>query len=191
MALAYVDVAYDVRWAAAAAVWFSDWEDQVPQGFRTCLIPSSMPYQPGQLFLRELPAILQVLKTLPVVVRLVLVDGHVFLDERGSPGLGAHLYQALERKKPVVGVAKNPWPGAPSIPVFRGRSRRPLWVGAAGVAPSWAARKVALMAGEGRLPLLFRLTDRLARESLGNTCFGATVPQQERGECASRLSADT
>lgn len=183
MAIAYVDVAYDERWAAAAAVWFSRWEASGPQGFRACLSPGPMPYRPGELYLRELPAILQVLRTLPVTVRLILVDGHVFLDGRRSPGLGAHLYQALEERKPVVGVAKSPWPGAPSIPVFRGRSLRPLWVSAAGVDPSWAAKKVALMAGKGRLPVLFRLADRLAREALqaSLTYSAGTDPPPDKG----------
>jgi deoxyribonuclease V len=94
----------------------------------------------------------------------VLIDGYVWLDEAGSPGLGAHLYRALEERVAVIGVAKSRYrhPVA-AREVLRGGSQRPLYVSAVGVDLEEAAAWVAHMHGEYRIPTLLKRVDQLCR----------------------------
>lgn len=97
---------------------------------------------------------------------LIVIDGFVWLDADGRPGLGAHLH--AERAIPVVGVAKTAYRGceAWSAPVLRGASTRPLFVTATGVDRAGAAAAIAGMHGAHRIPTLLALADRAARDAL-------------------------
>ena len=118
-------------------------------------------YRPGAFYLRELPPMLAVLAEAGPV-DLLVVDGYVHLDAAGRQGLGAHAHAELGI--PVIGVAKHPFRGADhAVEVRRGGSDRPLYVTAAGLAPSAAARLVAAMAGPFRLPDALRRVDALSR----------------------------
>lgn len=164
--LAAGDVAYGQGVAVAAAVWWNDWGAAEPEGETVWCGPVTAPYRSGALQARELPALLEVLAALPRSPTLVLVDGYVWLDGQQSKGLGGHLFARLGGATAVVGVAKRAKPGAPAVPVWRGGSRRPLWVSAAGVEVSWAAAQVERMHGPFRLPTLLRRVDQLARRHL-------------------------
>lgn len=119
------------------------------------------PYQPGQFFRRELPAIEAVLAG-TAAVDLLIVDGYVDLDPGGSPGLGAHVHERLGL--PVIGVAKTAFRTAShAVAVHRGRSTRPLYVTAVGIGLAEAAAMVAGMAGRHRIPEALRRVDELAR----------------------------
>lgn len=161
--LACVDAAYPPGRAVAACVVFERWRDAVAvtEVVREGGVPA--PYRRGAFFQRELPLLLAVLAEVEPRPFLVIVDGYVWLDAQGTPGFGAHLFSALGGATPVVGVAKRPFLGAPAVAVVRGRSRRPLYVSAVGVAQGWAADRVAAMHGPYRLPTLVRRADRLAR----------------------------
>nr|BFF18546.1 hypothetical protein GCM10025730_20670 [Promicromonospora thailandica] len=64
----------------------------------------------------------------------------------------------------MLGVAKTRFRAAThATEVLRGRSARPLYVTATGMAPADAAELVRSMAGAGRLPDALRRVDRLAR----------------------------
>ena len=93
----------------------------------------------------------------------VLVDGFVWLGE-GRPGLGARLYEAIGGAYPVVGVAKNPFRGAPAAAITRGGSARPLYITAVGLATSDAAARVESRHGPHRIPTLLKAVDRLCRD---------------------------
>jgi deoxyribonuclease V len=122
-------------------------------------------YEPGAFYLRELPYLLAMLATLDERPELVVIDGYVWLGAE-RPGLGAHLYEALERRVTVVGVAKRPYLGALAVPVLRGASKQLLYVGAAGVALEEAAEKVRTMHGIHRIPTLLKRVDRLSRDAI-------------------------
>lgn len=93
---------------------------------------------------------------------LIVVDGYVDLDPAGLAGLGAHV--RAEYGVPVIGVAKTAFRTAThAAAVFRGQSRRPLYVTAAGISVTEAAAVVSEMAGRFRLPDAVKLADRLAR----------------------------
>jgi deoxyribonuclease V len=73
-------------------------------------------------------------------------------------------------------VAKAAFAEGTAMPVLRGQSRRPLFVGAAGMDPVTAAALVRSMHGPDRLPTLLRRVDQLAR---GHASPAAPPPQGE------------
>jgi deoxyribonuclease V len=131
--MAALDVDYEEDVAYAAAVVFRDWADSDVLEEKVVAVAGVDPYQPGQFFRRELPCLLAVLRQLrPRDV--LLIDGYVWLDSLGAPGLGASLFQALEANVAVVGVAKTKFRGAEqALQIKRGRSSRPLFVTSAGM----------------------------------------------------------
>jgi deoxyribonuclease V len=164
--LACVDVDYRDEKALAACVLFRDWTDGAPAGELVRLIEHVEPYVPGQFYKRELPCLLSVLGNVIEPLDIVIVDGYVWLKDERSPGLGAHLFEALARKIPVIGVAKTRFLSAVvARPVKRGDSDRPLFVTAAGIDVEEAVRQVQRMHGEYRLPTLLKRVDLLCRNS--------------------------
>ena len=166
MTIAAFDVHYleDGR-ASAAAVLFADFGASVPAAAYHRMLARSAAYRPGAFYRRELPAIRALLDQIAVPLDTLIVDGYVMLGSR--PGLGRHLFEALEEKIPVIGVAKAFFEGAAAHEVHRGGSRRPLYVTAAGIDSLEAAASIRSMHGPHRIPTLLRHVDRLAREKAG------------------------
>jgi len=164
--LAALDVDYrEDGTAVAAVVLFGAWDAPAPDAEIAVRVQQVAAYEPGAFYKRELPCLLAALaEVVESEIEVVVVDGHVWLGE-GRPGLGAHLYEALEGAASVIGVAKNAFTGAPAQEVLRGDSTRPLFVTAVGIEPEVAAQHVRDMAGEHRLPTLLKRVDRLARDS--------------------------
>lgn len=107
-------------------------------------------------------ALIDALDALPDAV---IVDGYVTLGADAKPGLGAHLYTALNTRVAVIGVAKTRFEGTPAdAEVLRGTSRHPLFVTAAGMDASAARARVKAMHGPHRLPTMLRRVDRLCRQ---------------------------
>ena len=159
-------VATDVHYvsdaeARAAALVFDTWASADPSAEYTHTATEFAAYEPGKFFKRELPCLLPLLRDVLArhPIHIVIVDG--FVDLPAGPGLGRHVHAALAEVA-VVGVAKNPYPGAPAVEVHRG-STQPLFVSAAGIGAEEAARCVESMAGPHRFPALLLRTDHLAR----------------------------
>ncbi|HWG41942.1 MAG TPA: endonuclease V [Gemmataceae bacterium] len=162
--LACVDVDYREETAVAACVLFRSWSDADSAGERVQSIARVEPYEPGQFYRRELPCLLSVLQSVAEPLETVVVDGYVWLADERKPGLGAHLYEALGRKVPIIGVAKTRFADASAEAVQRGDSRRPLYVSAAGMDRVTAARQIQIMHGAYRIPTLLRKVDQLCRQ---------------------------
>lgn len=167
MGIALLDVAYTGGRARAGCVIAEGWTSEVPEATYVQGIEQVQPYQPGRFYLRELPGLLAVLHGLPSMPDTAVVDGYVWLPPDQRPGLGAHLYEALGKRTPVVGIAKTAFAGSDAspfvAPVLRGTSRRPLYVTAVGMELAAAADAVRRMAGGHRIPELVRLADALCR----------------------------
>jgi deoxyribonuclease V len=166
--LACVDVAYSTRSAAAACLVFHDWADPVEARAFVAKIDDVADYEPGAFYRRELPCLLAVLREVDAPLDAVVIDGYVWLSSDGRPGLGARLFEALEGRIAVVGVAKTSFAGSDfAVPVARGTSSRPLYVTAAGATQDAAAGWVRRMHGDHRLPTLLKRVDRRCRDAAG------------------------
>lgn len=164
--IASVDVDYRPDATVAACVLFQDWGDAVEAANLVDRGPPAEAYIPGEFYRRELPALLRVLARVPDPLATVVIDGYVWLQGEERPGLGAHLYEALGRRVPVIGVAKTAFLASRvAVPVLRGTSQRPLLVTAVGVDVQDAAACIQRMHGPSRLPTLLKRVDRLCREA--------------------------
>jgi deoxyribonuclease V len=164
--IACVDVDYRDHHAIAACVLFRDWLDSEPVAEWTQHIAPVAPYEPGQFYRRELPCLVAVLAPRRDEVQILIVDGYVWLRDEHSPGLGAHLYEALGRRIPVIGVAKTCFQSAGvAKAVVRGGSKRPLFVTAVGLDVITAAACIRRMHGNHRIPTLLKRVDQCCRNA--------------------------
>jgi deoxyribonuclease V len=164
-----VDVHYEGELARAAGIAFEAWTDEKERSAK--VIERSVPaeYQPGHFYERELPCILPIVRAFldEAAIDCVIVDGYVDLGPE-RPGLGRVLFEALERRVLVVGVAKTefladePSRAPPSRAITRGESKSPLFVTSTGDVDE-AAALVRAMSGSYRIPALLKRVDRLAR----------------------------
>lgn len=147
---------------AVAACWTPDGACH----FVETLIDEVAPYEPGSFYKRELPCLLKVLGLIDLSqCQWIIVDGYVYLGENNKPGLGAHLYEALQRKIPVAGVAKTRYMGNEnnSVPLLRGGSSNPLYVSAIGMPKEEVLKVVKNMKGAHRIPDDMKELDRRTR----------------------------
>ncbi|TWT68830.1 endonuclease V [Crateriforma conspicua] len=162
--IACLDVGYAEAAARAACVVIADWRASIPVAEHVAKIHEVKEYQPGEFYRRELPCIQAVLEKLDQPPTYVVVDGYVWLDGNGRPGLGAHLYETLDRKIPVIGVAKNPFKDTDhATELRRGTSDRPLYVTAVGIPIAQAVLNIGEMHGPHRLPAILKRVDQLSR----------------------------
>ncbi len=153
--------------AKTVCLAFEHWNDTQPFAIHTAFMEHVADYTPGEFYKRELPCILDLFKTLPYnSLEAIIVDGFVFLDDEQKLGLGGHLYQALQEKVPVIGVAKTNFASIDKLkkPVLRGESLKPLYVTAIGIDIETAAQHVKSMAGDYRLPALLKQLDQLTKQ---------------------------
>ncbi len=163
--LACVDVDYREQESVAACLLFRDWSDEVAVDEWVVHLPPAAPYQPGMLYLRELPCVLAALQRSKEPPSIVVLDSYVWLDDHGKPGLGAHLHEALGGRIPVIGVAKTAFAGSHfAVPVKRGSSQAPLYITAVGIPVDEAAAYIQRMHGAFRIPSILKRVDRLCRE---------------------------
>ncbi|MEW6531804.1 MAG: endonuclease V [Thermodesulfobacteriota bacterium] len=163
---ACTDVHYEKNIGAAACVLFREWTDSDAVEEIVKVVQGVAPYESGRFYRRELPCLLEVLQDVVGELEAVIVDGHVWLGTDGPPGLGAHLYQALEKRVPVIGVAKRVFRhDVPAVPVWRGSSKQALYVSSAGMETSVAAEYVRTMHGPFRIPTLLKRVDTLCRQA--------------------------
>jgi len=164
--IAAADCHYRTNTAVAGIVLFDDWtSDQVNEELvDPC--DEFEPYQPGSFYKREAPCLFRLIDRVRGRFEVLIIDGYVWLGPESKPGLGAHLYKALDELVPVIGVAKRSFKGSSNAQwVYRGHSRIPLYVTAAGMAAEEAAENVARMHGPFRIPTMLKRVDKLCRAS--------------------------
>jgi deoxyribonuclease V len=159
-----IDVHFDGEGARAAAVAFDAWD--APEATRTysSRVPHIEKARTGELDLRKLPCIIQLLREHALEPELVMIDGFVDLDAKETPGLGRHLYHALGGRAAVVGVSKSSNPALPpQFEVMREEESRPLLVTSVGIDIGAAKAGLRAMHGRKRVPTLLKLVARVAK----------------------------
>lgn len=167
MILAFDTYYFDDK-AKTVCLAFDRWEDEHYTVY-SGVLAGVEPYTPGEFYKRELPCILGLLRTIDTRdVEAIIIDGYVFLDDTGKHGLGGHLYEALDGRIPVIGVAKTNFATLhrPKRALFRGGSQRPLYITAIGIDPDKAVGRIRTMSGTHRIPTLLKRLDGLTREGL-------------------------
>ena len=159
-----VDVYYRDGGAVAAGVMFDDWSADSIEACYLSAIAQVSPYRPGRFYQRELPCSLTLLSEHKLVPDTIIIDGYVYLDGVSIPGLGRYLYDALQGRVVIIGVAKKPFIGiAARHRVLRGSSHNPLYITAAGMQLAVAKKLIRSMHGKYRIPTLLKLADQSSR----------------------------
>jgi deoxyribonuclease V len=161
---ACIDVHYQCDHGRVACLTFDDWQSDAPHSEYTGLIEHIDEYIPGQFYKRELPCMLKILKKVKESIEVLVIDGYVWLDGDRTPGLGAHLYSALQERVKIIGAAKTAFKGGlHAKKLYRGKSKRPLFITSAGMAAAEATGNIQIMHGAHRIPTLLKLVDQRCR----------------------------
>jgi deoxyribonuclease V len=159
-----IDVYYIENQAKTVGILFQHWTD-TKSDINTIITDyrnNIAPYQSGQFYQRELPCIMSLLDKIDLsTISAILIDGYVHLAEN-KIGLGGHLYHALNKTIPIIGIAKKPFTGNSQylIEIIRGQSKQPLYITAIGIPLENAAANIKLMAGKYRMPDLLSFLDQ-------------------------------
>jgi len=164
--LACTDVGYRADYAVAACVLFADWTAAAPTSEHISKVSPIVEYVSGEFYRRELPCLLEVLKHVQSPLDAIIIDGFVWLEDGVRKGLGAYLYEAVNGKIPVIGVAKTRYRTARALEVCRGKSSTPLFITAIGMDTQLAAQHIQSMHGEFRIPTLIKRVDFLSRQTI-------------------------
>ena len=106
--IACLDVHYAEGRATAACIRFRHWADEKSVDVVTASMDTVAAYESGEFYKRELAPLLRVLERSGQSAQTLVIDGYVWLDAQGSPGLEALLYAATGGQSRVIGIAKNP-----------------------------------------------------------------------------------
>ncbi|MDY0931204.1 endonuclease V [Chryseobacterium sp. CFBP8996] len=161
------DTFYYEDFAKTVCIAFEDWNSETESFIYSENTEISADYESGAFYKRELPCILSLLKKIDLKEGdLIIVDGYVTLDNSGKIGLGGYLYESLNQKYPVIGIAKNGFASEDSLrkTIFRGESKTPLFLTAVGIDTDDIKIKVENMYGAYRIPTLLKKLDQLTRE---------------------------
>jgi deoxyribonuclease V len=161
------DTFYYEDFAKTVCIAFENWSSETENFIYTENTEITSDYENGAFYKRELPCILSLLKKINLKDGdLIIVDGYVTLDNSGKIGLGGHLYNSLNKKYPVIGIAKNGFASEDDLrkTVFRGESKTPLFLTIIGIDADLVKTNVENMHGAYRIPTLLKKLDQLTRE---------------------------
>lgn len=161
------DTYYYEDFAKTVCIAFEDWTSEKEKEIFTEKTEIISDYKSGAFYKRELPCILSLLSKIELKDNdIIIVDGFVTLNNEGKIGLGGYLFEALNQKFPIVGIAKNEFssPDEKRRTVFRGESKTPLFLTAMGIDVDEIKIKVERMHGSYRIPTLLKRLDQLTRE---------------------------
>ncbi|KAA0126069.1 endonuclease V [Chryseobacterium sp. SN22] len=160
------DTYYYEDYANTICLAFEDWYSEQETEIFTEKTAVTSDYESGAFYKRELPCILSLLNKISLKPGdLIIVDGYVTLDENGKNGLGGYLYEALDQKFPVIGIAKNGFNSndPKRRTVYRGESKTPLFLTAKGIDVDAIQPEIERMHGHFRIPALLKKLDQLTR----------------------------
>lgn len=157
-----LDVAYQTDTAKVVGGFFEKWSDETLVQLATKTVSHIQPYISGEFYKRELPCLLDFLQDCSLSkLNTIIIDGFVCLDDEGKKGLGGYLYEHLSGQIPIIGVAKTNFHNNVKhvSQVYRGNSKKPLYVSAIGIHLQQAADCIKNMYGQYRLPHLIKQVD--------------------------------
>ncbi len=166
MILAFDTYYFDQK-AKTICLEFAEWNEDKNFKIHSEIIDNVEEYIPGEFYKRELPCILSLLKQIDLsTIDIIVVDGFVYLNDENKYGLGGYLYEKLNKEIPIIGVAKTNFASIEKNKkaLYRGDSKKPLYITSIGIDLDEAYKKVESMAGEFRFPTLLKELDRLTKE---------------------------
>lgn len=146
---------------------FEDWTSEKETEIFSEKTSITSDYESGAFYKRELPCILSLLNKIELKEGdSIIVDGYVTLDNEGKIGLGGYLYEALDQKYPIIGIAKNEFttPDSQRRNIYRGDSKTPLFATSKGIDIDVVKINVERMHGPYRMPTLLKKLDQMTRE---------------------------
>lgn len=165
MILAF-DTYYFENKAKTVCMAFENWNNSDEFKIFAEILENVNEYIPGEFYKREMPCILSLLQKIDYPnIDAIIVDGFVFLDDNSKLGLGGHLYEALDCKIPVIGVAKSNFAtiNKNKKELCRGESKNPLYITSIGMDLDTAAENIRCMSGQYRMPTLLKELDKLTK----------------------------
>ncbi len=161
------DTYYHTDYANTAVVGIEDWSACEPSFELSDTIYNVKEYESGAFYKRELPCLLSIINKINLNPSkdILVIDGYVVLSDGGKLGLGGHLYHELNRKIPVIGVAKNNFFQLNNLKkeIYRGQSKKPLFITSLGYDLQKASERIMTMHGNFRIPTLLKLVDQRCR----------------------------
>ncbi len=168
MILAFDTYYYGDNQAKTVCLAFDNWRDEKPTQIFTAVTTAIAEYEPGAFYKRELPCILHLYHQIELApLEAIIIDGFVVLNDEDKLGLGGHLYEHLNKKIPVIGVAKTNFAQLHENKraLLRGGSQRPLFITALGIDLDVATAQINSMFGEFRMPNLLKQLDTITKEA--------------------------
>ncbi len=166
MILAFDTYYYEDK-AKTVAIQFEKWQDTEETNVYEETLSGISEYVSGEFYKRELPCIVSLLAQINLTqCEAIVIDGFVILNDERKLGLGGYLYEKLNPRIPIIGVAKNNFAkiNTEKKAVLRGESKKPLYITTMGIDLDFAAQKIKEMAGEYRIPDILKKVDSLGRE---------------------------
>ena len=162
-----IDVKYNEENNTAKAVGvLFNWQDNHAKEIICKELTSIQKYVSGQFYKRELPCIMAIVNQISTIkISTIIIDGHVFVDNTKKYGLGGYVWEKTERKIPVIGVAKRSFYANSNTvkEIYRGRSKKPLYISSIGIDVDIAAHKIKNMKGTFRIPTILKQVDTITR----------------------------
>lgn len=157
------DVYYNQDYAKACCIVFEIEPAEKTLSTYCQIIEHVSDYIPGEFYRRELPCILKVYEKIEEDIDLIIIDGFVMLGN-GKKGLGAYLFESLDKKLPVIGVAKTYFRGCEDyMTIYRGKSSKPLYISSIGIDLGCSAEFIRNLSGMYRIPDILKKVDQLTR----------------------------
>ncbi len=156
-----LDVHYRTNQAYSVGFLF-DWNSVHPTQILLSTIENIEEYIPGEFYKRELPCLMAIINQIELnSLEAIIVDGHVYVDNDHNFGLGGKLWDTINKQVPIIGVAKTSFYSNRNTveEVFRGDSKKPLYVSAVGMDRIEAAKSIQVMQGEFRIPNILKQLD--------------------------------
>ncbi|MEN9908550.1 MAG: hypothetical protein RLZZ540_1699 [Bacteroidota bacterium] len=162
-----IDVSYEKNTAKVVGGFFENWNDEKLIKISTKTVNNVTEYISGEFYKRELPCITEFLNDYSLKeIELIIIDGFVFLNDDNKKGLGAYLFESLDKNIPIIGVAKTSFHNNNKnvIDIFRGNSKKPLYITSIGIELLKASDLIKNMFGNNRMPNIIKQIDTETKE---------------------------